>query len=824
MRAWGLAKGLVAKGVDVTIAINASFPQKLLKHDGISLVNWSADEQFVALINSYDSVIVSYCMGSDSVFIADHINDDVQLILDVYVPIYVEVSARESKDIDSEYSHYMDDVSRYNHVLRRGDYFLCSSETQKTYYTGVLSALGIINPRTYREDRIIIAPFGIHNEPAQPTRNPYKKLGVKDGDFLVLWFGGLYPWFQIDEFLATVKKLSSNSKIKFAIVGGKNPFNPNPDFSRQYEVAVKFAKDNSLFGKSLIFVDWVDYEDRINWYGRAQVVISINKPGDENGFAWRTRVMDYVWGELPILTNAGDPLGEQLLATRAAIRLDSLSEKSMSEAILDLVNSKSVLPEVKTALVKVKKNYYWDKIMGPVASVVQANLTPSSSESKYRKSLGIKQLTAEPPPAQDEGVNLRNPFTLSRKAFSYARRKGIRRSANLAYRIGRTQFRKKTKKNHERNYVFISHPIDNTGAPQVLVKIVEEYAEKYGANNVRVIAPGILPHLLKRLQKKGVRVDKAALGLGDRLIDLQLGLNKNDFLLMNTLAIYPNYRDFIMRALASGRINHAYWFIHEDTAQIPYVARDLSEEKELEPLVKHAKSGRLTLLVPAKKIKKDYEKLWNIKGVKVVHHKVDVPKKYKHKRPATDYAKLNFLLSGSPSDGRKGQLLALSAFYYFVKNFQDKAPANYRNFKLSLVGIGDDYVSQQIKTIGASFLDKKLRIFPSVPHEESLKITSDCNATICCSLNETFGLYIAEGMFMGHLILRNNSAGMEEQLKDGVNGYYIETTDIKQFSSLIEKLLNKKTTNEQLQKMGQASQGIIAPYADYSYVTQIEKQ
>ncbi|MFZ2513639.1 MAG: hypothetical protein WAW63_04250, partial [Candidatus Saccharimonadales bacterium] len=106
MRAWGLAKGLVANNIDVTVAINEGFPQKRTEFEGVKLVNWRLDDTFVQLINSFDSVVISYCMGDPSVFVSENINNDVQLILDAYVPIYIEVSARESKDIQNEYVNY----------------------------------------------------------------------------------------------------------------------------------------------------------------------------------------------------------------------------------------------------------------------------------------------------------------------------------------------------------------------------------------------------------------------------------------------------------------------------------------------------------------------------------------------------------------------------------------------------------------------------------------------------------------------------------------------------------------------------------------------
>src|SRR5690606_15431348 len=137
--------------------------------------------------------------------------------------------------------------------------------------------------------------------------------------------------------------------------------------------------------------------------------------------------------------------------------------------------------------------------------------------------------------------------------------------------------------------------------------------------------------------------------------------------------------------------------------------------------------------------------------------------------------------------------------------------------------IGDDYVSQQVRAIGDSFLGSKLKLHPSVPRNEALDITANCNAVICCSLNETFGLYVAEGMLMGHIVLRNNSAGVDEQLRDGKNGYAIDHKNIKQFASKIEKILNKETSSdESLRKMGLKSQHMMKAYSQTNYVDQIE--
>jgi glycosyltransferase involved in cell wall biosynthesis len=528
--------------------------------------------------------------------------------------------------------------------------------------------------------------------------------------------------------------------------------------------------------------------------------------------------MDYVWGELPILTNGGDPLSEQLLEVNAAIKLASLSKNSIVAAIKDLGQNPSKLETIKNAVIAAKPTYYWDRIVKPIAYEINKKDLPSITEATYRQKLGvIEPATENMPQGFDSPTDIRRPVALSRRVISYARRKGLKRSAHMAYRIGRTQLKKKTSKRSARKYVFISHPIDNSGAPLVLLRMINEFAKKFGSQNIVVVTPGVLPHHLKELKQMGIKVDKAALGIGDRIVDLQLGLNNDDFVIMNTLAIYPDYRGYILRALASGRIKHAYWFIHEDTAQIPFVASELTNEKETQLITDLANQGKLTLVVPSRRVQQDYMKLWKIKNVKVLPLYVDVADKYKLSRPSSDYSKLSFLLSGSPADSRKGQLMAMSAFYSFMKDYYEKSPNKYRDFTLNLVGIGDDYVSQQIKVIG-KLLGKRLKIYESMPYEDSLAVTRSCNAVICCSLNETFALYVAEGMYMGHVLLRNNSAGMEEQLKDGVNGLFIDTTDIKQFTSAIERLLNKQISDDKLRQMGEASQAIIKPYSKNTYI------
>jgi glycosyltransferase involved in cell wall biosynthesis len=820
MRAWGLAKGLQTNGTKITIAVNNSFPQELNNYKDIDLVNWGLDDQFAEFLNTFDAVVVSYCMGDASVFIADRINNDVQLILDAYVPIYIEVSARDSKNVEIELKNYLADIQRFNHVLRRGDYFLCANDSQKTLYLGVLSSLGVVNPRSYRQERILITPFGIHDEPIDNAKNPYTKLGIKAADFVVLWFGGLYPWFRVDELLGAIQTLSRNKSIKFVFVGGKNPFNPNPDFTKQYDRTVDFAKEHGYKNDSVFFIDWVEYNDRINWYSGADVVISLNQPGEENGFSWRTRVMDFVWGEIPVLTNGGDPLSETLLEKSAAVRLDSLSSKNISQVIEDLQSNKDTLKKVTENIRALKSNYYWENILKPLSDIIRLGSLPYNDELLFKQQNGIEEVLAGELVTAD--TSRRSVIGLTRKAISQIRKKGLRSSSKVMLSIARTQVKKAAPSGRARKYVFIGHPIDNTGAPLVLIQIMKEFANAYGAKNVHLITPHILPEHRQTLHKLGVQVDKSAHALSFRMIRLQLGLSSDDFVMMNTIAIYDNYREFILLWLRIGRLKHAYWFIHEDKDQIPVVNHTFLESATVNKIQSLCKDNKLSILVPSERVRIEYNKILQIKSTRVVPLRVSVDKKYTHKRQVGDYKKIDFLISGTPSDGRKGQMIALAAFSYFFEHYYTKSPASYRDFGLHLISIGNDYLSQQIRWVGDSILKDRVTFYPSMPRSEALEVTAACNAVICCSLNETFALYVAEGMLMGHVVLRNDSAGIDEQLQDGKNGYFIDHTNITQFAGVLEKLLNKKTTSDEaLQKMGALSQKIINDYSQNSYIDTI---
>ncbi len=818
MRCWGLALGMQSKGYNVTVGVNSNFLLDVASINNISLINWQEDDKFKETINLYDIVIVNYSMGGPMTYIVDNISDHVRLILDCYVPIYIEVSARDSEDKATEYSNYSHDIIHYNKALQRGDYFLCANIPQKHLYTGVLSALGVINPYSYKKERILVVPFGIESGlNIDNPHNPYLSLGIKKSDFVLLWFGGLYPWFNINPLLDTVKKLSSEqSNFKFVIVGGKNPYNNHPDFVKQYTETHKYMEKNKLIDNSVYFVDWVDFSDRINWYQHANTVISINNVGEENIYSWRTRVMDYVWGEVPMLTNGGDPLSDELVASGAALPLTDTSKETLYSSILNLIINPTTIRVAKAKLSKQREHYYWQNVVNPLDDKLRLNDKPYLEEKLFKQE--FKPDTIEL--IQKGGIKhkIRKIARLPRKVLGIVKKKGLKRSTKLVLSTisNRT---KKTARSNSKKYYFFSHPIDHTGAPLVLLDVIDDYLNQVDKKDINIVYPGGDKSLLYRVSKMNILTDKMVLGIGSRIIHQQLGIKRDDFVLLNTVAIYPNYRDYVFGLLEKGKLNKAVWFIHEDIPEIRF------DDKGLIARIKRLiQQDLIDIYVPSQQTADAYNNFFDTHIVKVMTLRVTVPIKFEVDKCRNDLNKLQFVISGTPSDGRKGQLLAISAFSKFMNDFYNNNQEKYRDFSLQLIAIGkkgDDYISTQIRSIGSGLLGNKIHYYPKVNKYEAMRITSECNVTICCSLNETFALFVAEGMLMGHILLRNTSSGCEEQIVDGKNGIIIDEQDISQFSKAIELLLNKSTSESTLKAMSSTSRKIASRFKSSNYYEQL---
>lgn len=823
LRAWGLANGLQNNSKDkyeVEVSYNQVFKQDNFTDElnGIKISTWEIST-LADKIQEFDSVLVSYNAGDITQTVVDNIRQDQQLILDGYVPIHIEMSARNSDNLDREYDAFNFENKIWTKALRRGDILLCANEAQKKFYTGVMAQVGRINPITYGdEDLIQIVPYGIYREKAVAKNDPVSKLVKNKKAFKLLWFGGIYPWFDLTNLLEAVKNANKTTPIGLIMVGVKNPFNQHPDFIKRYEEVMDYIKNNNM-DEIVHITDWVKFEDRAEWYLGSDAVVLINNIGMENTLAWRTRLVDYVWADLPIVTNGGDPMSDILEANKAVYILPDLDAKTIEKEIIKISKDKETLKQVSTNLSKVRRLFYWDKVTENLSKLISKGYKPA--DAGLLKEVEI----LNSPVLQDAGgsriVRAKNKARrITGKALRYYKNNGFAATYKIATDKVVRKIKRKTVSNIDKRpkIIIVSHQLDNTGAPFVAMDLafdIQKQVKNLGRKLKFIAFTPINIENVRELKKAGIEVEIYT----DR--NLWLNYNKGDIVILNSFGLSRAVTHSTIQAAKNNTLDAFYWYGHEATPE-RFVDLDTRDE-----FVKLLESNKAKLYAVSKGSAEAYKEFFGTdKNTEVMNFRFDFPSDRFAVKDPEDFEKLDFIVTGAVSDGRKGQLPILYAFLNFYNNFYKKNPKAYRDFSLKFIGVDEaGYIKKQME-VSVKGLDGKCEIVGQIPRAKVLDFVEEANMTICYSYHESMGIFVYEGMAFGHPIIRNDCYGQEEQLIDGGNGWAVRNDDYQTLCAAIEESLNlEKTSNDKLAKMSKVSEEIAenATHSEYFVIDEIKK-
>jgi glycosyltransferase involved in cell wall biosynthesis len=375
LRAWGLSKGLLANGHEITFAYRSTFKIGNYEQneipEGITLSTWDG-ERINTLLDNHNVIIMRYAMG-EAAEITSRLKKHHILVSDSYIPISIEVSARKSND-QFEQHNFLKLQHSSKIASKRADYILYASPAQKNYYLGYLSGINKLNPKTYSHltDRMFEIPYGV-----DPSERPLKKRKLPKQPVL-LWYGAFYSWFDMESLIDSIKDISDNVPgFKFMVAGAKNPYNKDPGIMAHYKKTMESIKSAGI---NVEYVNWHPFKDRFSVYEQATAIITQNHIGLENELAWRTRLMDYVLAGIPILTNGGDPLGEDLIARGIAFRADPGSLLSVFRAVLDK-------PPKESDFDAAADRYSWTNITFKLSKVLKNSTRLESGEMDLRISV-----------------------------------------------------------------------------------------------------------------------------------------------------------------------------------------------------------------------------------------------------------------------------------------------------------------------------------------------------------------------------------------------------------------------------------------------------
>lgn len=296
------------------------------------------------------------------------------LVIDLYDPYLFSMQVQYEEDAATASASFrmMHQVLEEHMLLC--DFAICASERQRDYWIGRFCAQGRIDPRMHHFDAslrklIDVVPFGLPTEKPKHTGYGIRSMfsNIEAGDPILLWGGGIWDWFDPITVIEAVDQLKTTiPRLRLVFMGTKSPNAQVPLMSMALK-AKQTAENLSLTNRHVFFANqWIGYEQRASFLLEADIAVSSHFDLAETRFAFRTRVIDYLWAGLPIVTTGGDQLADLIEAESAGIAVPYQNVEAWKAAIAKILLDSSFRQKCKEGSAKLACQFTWDKAVAPL--------------------------------------------------------------------------------------------------------------------------------------------------------------------------------------------------------------------------------------------------------------------------------------------------------------------------------------------------------------------------------------------------------------------------------------------------------------------------
>jgi glycosyltransferase involved in cell wall biosynthesis len=370
IRYYHLARTL-ARHVDVVLAVPHE-SSSAVNSPGFAVVRYIRQDwtSLEGQISSAEIIVCPSDIASDFPQIAQ---GDACLVIDGYDPLLAEWLALSSRaDLETQAVRWLQRMRELNRQYVVGDYFICSSERQRDWWLGLLEAHGRINPWTFADDpslrRLIdVVAFGLPETPPQHTRPVIKGIvpGIDQQDSVILWGGGLWPWLDpLTAIQAVAEVWQTRQDVRLVL---PDTAHPNPwmeEMPTLLESARSAAGDTGLLNKAIFFTPWLPYRDWTNALLESDIALALGHDTLETRLAFRSRVLEYIWAGLPVISTRGDATSDLIQEYGLGAVVDYEDTHAVAEAMIRLLEA----PRSARAAPfdRVRKQLTWDRVAQPL--------------------------------------------------------------------------------------------------------------------------------------------------------------------------------------------------------------------------------------------------------------------------------------------------------------------------------------------------------------------------------------------------------------------------------------------------------------------------
>jgi len=356
-----LAQVLADAGHEVTLAVPNDPSESSPVGDRLRLVQAVPDE-LGKQADGHDWVLLHAHLGNH--YLSQR--DDLPVVVDLYDPFLVE-NLHYHRDLGLEV--FRTDHETWRLQMARGDFFLCSSDEQRLYYLGWLTALGRVNPVSVDADPtladlIVELPFGTPVElPGDP---PPREEILEDvgADAPVLYFGGIYDWYDPELVLDALPAVLDRHPDA-VLVFVEHPHPELTPSSLPQRVKKRAAKRGWL-GTTVRFESWRPFERRFELPQVSDLAVCTHRPGLETDLSFRTRLVDLMWLGLPAVVTAGGTMAGVIEERGAGLVVPAGDAEQLATAILDLLDDETRRDRARTAARAWAADRSWRRVAEPL--------------------------------------------------------------------------------------------------------------------------------------------------------------------------------------------------------------------------------------------------------------------------------------------------------------------------------------------------------------------------------------------------------------------------------------------------------------------------
>jgi len=361
---------ILSKYMDVTLHT----PNKVdIEIEGVRLKHYNI-KNYNSLARNMENTEIILIQGHILYYFPFLKNFSGKIIVDLYNPFNLE-SLEMYKD--STIAERLRIDRNNNHIIKLqlaiGDFFICASEKQRDYWTGMLSAMGRINPYSYDEDSTLrnlidVVPFGIPPDPPRRSGTPISSVipNIKEGDKILLWGGGIWNWLDpITAIKALWETARDRDDLKLLFMGIKHPDPKLPEMKKCLD-AIKLSKELGLYNDKVFFNEWTPYEMRQTLLLESDAGLSIHQERIETEFSYRTRVLDYIWAGLPVITTEGDSIAKMVKEEDIGEVVKYEDTTQLARVMESVLANKSLQDIYRKNLKKIRSRFFWENVTRPL--------------------------------------------------------------------------------------------------------------------------------------------------------------------------------------------------------------------------------------------------------------------------------------------------------------------------------------------------------------------------------------------------------------------------------------------------------------------------